>query len=256
MGERVLLLTGPGREGRIVYHALRRRREVVCAIREEPVSRRAFLRRRIRRLGWARVAGQVGFQLLVAPYLRWEGHGRVRELLRTHGLDDSPIEAGQTIEVSSVNAAMTRHHLRELRPDVVVINGTRIISEKTLRCVDAPFVNIHAGLTPHYRGVHGGYWAIRSGEPERFGVTVHLVDPGIDTGKILARHSCWPSEADNFYTYPYLQLAAGIPHLCDAVDALLEGRAAPRETESSGTPLWSHPVVTDYLAARIFEGIR
>jgi folate-dependent phosphoribosylglycinamide formyltransferase PurN len=254
--ERVLFLTGPGREGHIIYHALSRHFDVICAIREEPVSRRKFLARRIRRLGWTQVAGQVGFQLLVAPFLRWEGERRVDELLSAHGLDDRPIASDQIVDIPSVNDAITRQHLRELSPDVVVINGTRIISKKTLTCIDAPFVNIHAGLTPHYRGVHGGYWAMRSGEPERFGVTVHLVDPGIDTGKILASDTCWPSEQDNFYTYPYPQLAAGIPLLLDAVEALGRGEITPREVQTSGTPLWSHPVVGDYVAARLRDGIR
>ena len=41
---------------------------------------------------------------------------------------------------------------------------------------------MHAGITPQYRGVHGGYWAVVNNDPEHCGVTIHFVDKGIDTG--------------------------------------------------------------------------
>ena len=46
-----------------------------------------------------------------------------------------------------------------------------------------PVINMHAGITLRYRGVHGGYWALAEQHPEWVGTTVHLVDPGIDTGR-------------------------------------------------------------------------
>src|SRR5438093_9923670 len=48
----------------------------------------------------------------------------------------------------------------------VVVNGTRIISEAVLTASDAVFINMHAGITPKYRGVHGGYWALYNGDGE------------------------------------------------------------------------------------------
>ena len=56
-----------------------------------------------------------------------------------------------------------------------------------LGSLGCPVVNVHAGITPRYRGVHGGYWALAERHPEWVGTTVHLVDPGIDTGAILAQ---------------------------------------------------------------------
>jgi methionyl-tRNA formyltransferase len=46
---------------------------------------------------------------------------------------------------------------------------------------------VHAGITPRYRGTHGGYWVLLNNDPGHCGVTIHLVDPGIDTGSIVAR---------------------------------------------------------------------
>ncbi len=68
---------------------------------------------------------------------------------------------------------------------MVLVVGTRIISRKVLVAVAAPFINYHDGITPKYRGIHGGYWASAQSDLANFGVTVHLVDPGIDTGEVL-----------------------------------------------------------------------
>ena len=46
-------------------------------------------------------------------------------------------------------------------------------------------LNIHPSLLPFGRGKYGYFWSIINNEP--FGVTIHLVDEGIDSGKILAQ---------------------------------------------------------------------
>ena len=43
-------------------------------------------------------------------------------------------------------------------------------------------LNIHPSLLPFGRGKYGYFWSIINSEP--FGVTIHLVDEGIDSGKI------------------------------------------------------------------------
>ena len=51
-----------------------------------------------------------------------------------------------------------------------------------LEACGCPVVNYHSGINPAYRGINGGYFALANGEPEHFGVTLHLVDLGVDTG--------------------------------------------------------------------------
>ena len=46
-------------------------------------------------------------------------------------------------------------------------------------------LNIHPSLLPFGRGKYGYFWSIVNSEP--FGVTIHLVDEGIDSGRILAQ---------------------------------------------------------------------
>lgn len=247
---RVVMLAGPGDVTPMLYHELSARYGALPVIMESPMSRVDFLRRRARRMGWLKVGHQSLFQTAVAPALRRRGRRRIEELLRTHELRRDPIPESQIIAVPSVNSEEARAALRELNPEVVVISATRIVSKATLGCIEAPFINLHTGITPYYRGVHGGYWALHQGEPERFGVTVHLVDAGIDTGAILAQRVIEPSRDDNFATYPYLQFAHGVPMVAGAVEGLLTGDQPRWRAPAVSGGLWSHPTVLSYLRGR------
>lgn len=253
---RVVLLASDGPSTRIVYHALHERYPDLVVILEEPVSRARLLQRRLRTLGALATFGQALFVATVAPALRRAGRARIEEIKRLHGLDDAPIE--RTVRrVPSANSEEARAVLRELAPRVVVVNGTRIIGRDTLGCTPAIFLNTHAGITPLYRGVHGGYWALAEGRAELVGSTVHLVDPGIDTGAIVEQATFQVTERDSFATYPYLHVAAGLAPLQRAVEAALQGGLSPRAEERGlASRLRHHPTLWGYLGRRLLRGVR
>jgi methionyl-tRNA formyltransferase len=161
--------------------------------------------------------------------------------------------------VTSVNARETWEALQFLRPEVVVVNGTRIITNETLLAWPVPFINIHAGITPQYRGVHGGYWALVEGRPDLVGTTVHLIDHGIDTGAILGQARFPVTEHDSFATYPYLHVAVGLPLVASAVADVLGGaKPEPQPPLDSSAPsvLRYHPTVWGYLIHRLADSVR
>lgn len=258
---KVVLLAGPGASTNIIYHALVATfGEVgeVVVVQEDPVPRSKFLRKRLKRLGYPTVIGQLLFVLGVVPVLTLLGRARVRDISAGAGLDASPIDEGRLVRVASVNTEECQHLLRRLDPTVVVVNGTRIIGQATLDSVPAPFVNMHAGITPRYRGVHGGYWALAEGRPALVGTTVHVVDKGIDTGPVLGQATFKPGPSDSFVTYPYLHLAAGLPLLLAAVTDVLEDRAlcgVESIAAAEGSRLYSHPTLWGYLCARLRKSV-
>lgn len=240
----------------VVYNAVARQHAIARVLVEEPVSRARLLGRRVRRLGLATVAGQVLFQAVAVPVLARRARERVREIHVEHALDDTPIPAGAIARVSSMNAPEARALLAELAPRVVLVFGTRILAPATLAAVDARFINLHAGITPMYRGVHGGYWALHDGHPEHFGATVHLVDAGIDTGAILGQVHVTPSPRDDFATYPLLQTAAALPALVDTIGRALAGELAPMPAPEGASRLRTHPTLGAYLRARVARRVR
>lgn len=223
---------------------------------EPPQSRQALLRGRVRRLGWRAVFGQVMFMALALPILRRRMAKRVADIQNLHGLRDEPIPTNRVTPILSVNAAKTREILKRLAPDAVVLSGTRIVKQDTLKAAGVPVLNIHAGITPEFRGVHGGYWALWTGRPEDFGATLHVVDPGVDTGAVLEHIRPAPEPRDSFVTYPLLQLASALPALVRVLNRLDQGRGLPEtvpKTEKGSQ--WFHPTLGQYLAG-LRRGVR
>lgn len=50
-------------------------------------------------------------------------------------------------------------------------------------------VNVHPSLLPKYPGAHAHELVLASGDKET-GMTIHLIDEGVDTGKILEQKRC------------------------------------------------------------------
>lgn len=256
MSDSIVLLAGTGQSTAIVYNALCRDFEVAGVIQEERPARFGMMKRRARKIGWATVAGQTLFRALIMPSLAALSRRRVAEILSTSGLSRNAIPEKLLVRVPSVNSPECLAALRRLAPKVVVVNGTRIIKAEVLNCVPAKFINTHAGITPLYRGVHGAYWALAQEDRTHCGVTVHLVDTGIDTGNILGQATIQPAAADNFATYPYLQLAAGVPLLREAVRSALAGSLQPQPAPPGQSHLWYHPTLGEYLRYRVAKGVK
>ena len=253
---RIVLLCADGPSTRAVYNALCSAFGGVHVVMEEPISRLQMARRRAARLGYFSALGQMLFAAGVAPFLAYSSQQRIREIELEFNLGKEMPES-EIERITSVNSKQGREALRKASPAVVVVNGTRIIGAETLSCVDAPFINTHAGITPLYRGVHGAYWALAEGRPELVGTTVHFVDKGIDTGSIISQAFFEVTEKDNFATYPYLHTAAGITVLIPAVRAALEGRTESTDGYNGlESKLRYHPTLWGYLSTRLRRGIR
>lgn len=252
--KRVMLLTTDGVPARLVYNGLRKNldRDVqIAVVTEERVSRARLLQRRAQRLGVTTALGQVAFSSVVVPFLKKQGRARIAEILHEHDLDSSPLPES-AVRVSSANSIEAHDIIRDFRPSVVVIQGTRILSKTTLATTPAPFINMHAGITPAYRGVHGGYWALRDIRPEMVGTTIHRVDEGIDTGQVIEQVIFSPTSRDTFATYPYLHLAKGLPALVRAVTAALDDSLVSRNPAEVGpSELRYHPTFWQYLYGRV-----
>jgi len=250
------MVAGPGDWTDLLYWGLVAHFAIDAVILEQSPSRLARLRKRARRLGVLRVVDQAAFSLLIVPLLRVLGRARLAALRSRLGSAE-PIPGDRIVRVDSINSEAAVAELRRRNPRVVVVSGTRVIAKAVLESVPAPFVNMHAGITPRYRGVHGAYWALAEGRPESAGVTVHLVDSGIDTGGVLAQALIVPDREDSFVTYPYLQLEAGLPLMVTAVGAALAGTAAPvASIDATSSVLRYHPGLVEYVVRRLRRGVR
>lgn len=77
--------------------------------------------------------------------------------------------------------------LREASVELVVLAGfMRIVKQPVLRAFPGRIINIHPSLLPKFPGLEAWKRALAAGETVT-GCTVHYVDAGVDTGKILAQ---------------------------------------------------------------------
>ena len=250
---KIILLAGKGSSTNIIYHALKNEFPLAAIILEEPVNKREFLKKRIKKLGIWKLTGQIFFQLIIVKLLHLITAKRKKEILQQYEMNNSGLPAAMIIPVSSVNDDRCLQALKDIAPDLVIVNGTRIISKQVLNTIPAKFINMHAGITPMYRGVHGAYWALVNNDVAHCGVTIHLVDPGIDTGAIIAQQVIPLSKKDNFVSYPLLQLGEGIPLLKKAISDIQQNRLAFIDRPGQSR-LWSHPGFFQYLYYRILKG--
>lgn len=92
-------------------------------------------------------------------------------------------------EVPHINHPDVVRLARELAPDLICVFGTSLIRGDLLKEGRLGIINLHGGLSPEYRGADCTFWALYNNEPEKVGCTIHFIDAGIDTGKLIA-HVC------------------------------------------------------------------
>ena len=95
--------------------------------------------------------------------------------------DRADFQSKEAHEIAIIN------RLKHDQVDFIVLAGyMRLIGKSLLDEYEGKIINIHPSLLPKYRGLDAIGQAIQNGEQE-IGVTVHYVDAGMDTGKIIAQ---------------------------------------------------------------------
>jgi folate-dependent phosphoribosylglycinamide formyltransferase PurN len=225
----------------------------IAVLKEEPEPKMLIVRRRARLIGWAEALGQAAFGI-VQKLIARRSAARLAAIWETHALDPRRAPAIAWREIGSVNSEACRAALREIDPDVVAVYGTRILKRDTLGAVRAPFINYHAGINPKYRGQNGAYWARSNRDPAHAGVTVHLVDEGVDTGRVLYQARTLFAPDDNITTYQHRQMADALPLVIRAVEDALEGKLRPRFVELPSRQ-WFHPTLWGYFRTGVTQGV-
>jgi methionyl-tRNA formyltransferase len=100
----------------------------------------------------------------------------------------------------NVNSSEFLENLKKYECDIFVsMSFNQIFKSEIINLCSGGFINCHAGKLPFYRGRNILNWALINDEKE-FGITVHYVDDGIDTGDIILQKSYAISDQDNYKT--------------------------------------------------------
>lgn len=95
--------------------------------------------------------------------------------------------AAPTSAHASANARELVELIQQLKPALVLVSGTDLLSKATLERMPGRVMNLHTGISPFIKGgPNCANWALALGEFDLIGNTVMWIDPGIDSGTIIA----------------------------------------------------------------------
>jgi methionyl-tRNA formyltransferase len=139
------------------------------------------------------------------------------------------------IEVERVRDGEGYAVLEEAEPDaIVVVAYGEILTADVLDIPRLGCVNVHFSLLPRWRGAAPVQHAIFAGD-EKTGVTLMLMDEGLDTGPILAQREEPIREDDDAGTLGERLSVSGAGLLVETLPALAAGSVEPRSQD----PVWA-----------------
>lgn len=126
------------------------------------------------------------------------------------------------VHTPDINGELVKQQLRDVRPDIVLVHGTSLIKDDTLK--DIPLVlNLHWGLSPYYKGSYCTEWALLHHDPYNIGFTVHRISSKIDGGDILTQERIQVLPADTANRINMRLTAAGTRAMVTLISRLSAG---------------------------------
>lgn len=204
-----------------------------------------------------------------------------REIIAVFTQPDRPVGRKQVITPPPVKVFAAEHGLAIYQPSriktdearrqfeplfkeadagVVAAYG-RILPEWMLNAPRYGCVNVHSSLLPKYRGAAPINWAIARGERET-GVTIMLMDAGLDTGPTLLRRSIPIGDEETAAELTPRLAELGAELLVEALSKLERGEIAPEpqnDAEATLAPILKREdgeVSWTMTATEIFNRLR
>jgi methionyl-tRNA formyltransferase len=104
------------------------------------------------------------------------------------------------IAFKNVNTKAFLSEVDQYDADIFVsMSFNQILKGEIINFAPKGFINCHAGALPYYRGRSPLNWVLINGE-KTFGITVHFVDEGIDTGDIIEQRHYAIKLSDDYGT--------------------------------------------------------
>ncbi len=194
---------------------------------------------------------------------------------------DRPAGRGRSVLASPIKAYAEEHELRvfqptslrlpdtyrelvSLKPDVIVIAAYgRILPKDVVKLPPSGCVNIHPSLLPRHRGPSPVAFTLLEGD-DVAGVTLMLLDEGMDSGPIIAQEE-WPIlPQDTVGTLTDRLFREGAKLLVRSLPLYIQGDLVPRPqeearvtyarklTKEDGVIRWELPAVSLWRQVRAY----
>lgn len=130
------------------------------------------------------------------------------------------------LPIQNVNTPEAIEQLKAYGADLFVsMSFNQILRRPIIDSAPKGFINCHAGALPYYRGRNILNWALIN-DAKTFGVTVHYVDEGIDTGDIILQKTAELTDEDSYGTVLARAFQLCGEALLEAIGAIAESRVS------------------------------
>ena len=91
------------------------------------------------------------------------------------------------IKVDNLNDTKLYRFIQKNNIDLIIYSGGGILKKPIINSVKKGVINAHSGYLPFFRGMNVIEWALLYNKRPQ--TSIHFIDSGIDTGKIILREN-------------------------------------------------------------------
>lgn len=159
------------------------------------------------------------------------GRGRV---LTPPPVKMTALELGiEVIQPEKLREPAAQERLQAWSPDLIVVTAFgQILRKSVLELPRYGCINVHASLLPRWRGAAPIQAALLHGDPTT-GATIMVMDPGVDTGPVLAQQAVEIAPDDTAASLGARLAEAGASLLIDTLAGYLSGSIQPQPQDDS-----------------------
>ena len=138
-------------------------------------------------------------------------------------------------EVVLYHDKVTPEYIKELNPDIVIsYNYSHIVKEDVIDLLGDKIINMHCSLLPWNKGASPNIWSFIDDTPK--GVTIHVLEKGLDTGRLLLQEEVTFDEETETLASSYNKLQETIVDLLVSnLEDILDGNIVPTEQKGEGS---------------------
>jgi folate-dependent phosphoribosylglycinamide formyltransferase PurN len=116
-------------------------------------------------------------------------------------------------------------------------------------------INAHTSILPEYRGSRSEFWQCYNEDYRNVGITIHFIDKGIDTGKILFQKQQQVGDNPDPNFLRAQNTLTTLENYVQVVQSVIAGTAQPIQQGTGTTPTYRFRDITLEKRLKLYKRI-